>query len=214
MSKPIAHSANVNPCSSWSKPFHKSQTPILKSNSIFYQNNQNQPLTTIGEIMKNTFKQISTVTILALSLITTNAAAADKSSEGKELAEMSFESVKRADRDFVDMGEMEIFRDSLFFSMDQDDNLKLTFDEFFEWDYGFKRIAEETGKQKEYLTAMKIMFAFWDLNGDGNLSETEHRRALIRDFQRADLDNNAVLSKPEFFGAFSMNIAFKAALKD
>lgn len=164
--------------------------------------------------MKNTFKQISTAAFLALSLMANNAIAADKSTEGRELAEMSFESVKRADRDFVDMGEMELFRDSLFFSMDQDDNTKLTFDEFFEWDFGFKRIAEETGKQKEYLTAMKIMFAFWDLNGDQQLSESEHRRALTRDFRRADLNNDAILSKPEFFGAFSMNIALRAALKD
>lgn len=165
--------------------------------------------------MKNYLKQIGVASIFALAtLASTTAFSAENSREGKELAEMSFESIKRADRDFLDMGEMEIFRGSLFVSMDQDDNASLTFDEYFEWDYGFKLIAEETGKQKEYLTAMKIMFALWDLNGDGKITETEHRQGLVRDFQRADLNNDAVLTKPEFFGAFSMNIAFKAALKD
>lgn len=165
--------------------------------------------------MKNYLKQITAVSIFALATFASSTIfAAENTSEGKELAAMSFESIKRADRDFLDMGEMEIFRDSLFVSMDQDDNASLTFDEFFEWDYGFKLIAEEAGKQREYLTAMKIMFALWDLSGDGQITETEHRLALVRDFQRADLNHDAVLSKPEFFGAFSMNIAFKAAIKD
>lgn len=165
--------------------------------------------------MKNSLqKTLATVTLTAALTLTSSAFAADNGSEGKELAKMSFESIKRADRDFVDMGEMEIFRGSLFFSMDQDDNESLSFDEFYEWDYGFKLIAEEQNKQKEYLTAMRIMFAFWDLNGDGQLTDGEHRIALVRDFQRADLNNDAILTKPEFFGAFSMNIAFKAALAD
>ncbi|MGL1919879.1 MAG: hypothetical protein OCD03_02515 [Hyphomicrobiales bacterium] len=165
--------------------------------------------------MKNHLKQITLASVFAFATLTSSTVfSAENTTEGKELAEMSFESIKRADREFLDMGEMEIFRGSLFVSMDQDDDTNLTFDEFFEWDYGFKLIAEEAGKQKEYLTAMRIIFALWDLNGDGQLTETEHRQALVRDFQRADLNNDAILSKPEFFGAFSMNIAFKAALKD
>lgn len=165
--------------------------------------------------MKHIFKQLTTASLLTFGLLTASTTfAAPKEPEGKQLAEMSFESIKRSDRDFLDMGEMEIFRGSLFVSMDQDDNASLSFDEYFEWDYGFKRIAEETGKQKEYLTAMKIMFALWDLNGDKMITEPEHRIGLVRDFQRADLNNDAILTKPEFFGAFSMNIAFKAALSD
>lgn len=165
--------------------------------------------------MKNHLTQITATCALIIGLLSTPLVfAADNTPEGKGLAAMSFESIKRSDRDFVDLSEMEIFRGSLFFSMDQDDNNNLTFDEYFEWDYGFKLIAEEAGKQKEYLTAMKIMFAFWDLDGDGKLTDSEHKRALVRDFQRADLNNDNVLTKPEFFGAFSMNIAFKAALSD
>ncbi len=165
--------------------------------------------------MKNYMKQVTAASIITLIALTgTTAFSAGKTNEGKELAKMSFESIKRADRDFLDMGEMELFRDSLFVSMDQDDNSSLSFEEYFEWDYGFKLIAEKAGKQKEYLTAMKIMFALWDLDGDGQLTEAEHRQTLARDFQRADLNHDAVLSKPEFFGAFSMNVALKAALKD
>ena len=60
---------------------------------------------------------------------------------------------------------------------------------------------------------MRVVFAFWDRNGDGELSRTEHRQSLVTDFRRADLDNNMTIDKNEFLTGFSMNIAARAALE-
>lgn len=164
--------------------------------------------------MKNTFKKLSITSILGAALLLSPATTLANSSEGKALAEMSFESVRRDGKDYITPEEVEIFRGSLFLSMDQDDNNSLSFEEYFEWDYGFKLIAEETGKEKEYLTALKIVFALWDLDGDRNLTNEEHKTAVSFDFKRADFNKNQKLEKSEFLGAFSINIALRAALKD
>lgn len=165
--------------------------------------------------MSKLYNKTFAATLLALGLFASSSSfAAQKTSEAKELAEMSFESARRDNKDHITLVEVEEFRNSLFLSMDQNDSNSLSFDEYFEWDYGFKLIAEQQGKQKEYLTALKIIFALWDLNGDQSLTNEEHKAAMVTDFKRSDLNNNAKLEKSEFLGAFSINIALRAALKD
>lgn len=53
---------------------------------------------------------------------------------------------------------------------------------------------------------------FWDRNGDGVISRTEHRQSLNFDFQRADTDNDALLTEDEFTGGFSVMVALRAAI--
>ena len=65
--------------------------------------------------------------------------------EGKELAELVFESIDQAGRGYVDMGEFTNFGGDVFYSMDQDEDGKVTLDEFMAWSFGASVIAEEEG---------------------------------------------------------------------
>ncbi|MEL6465284.1 MAG: hypothetical protein AAFQ58_09975 [Pseudomonadota bacterium] len=44
------------------------------------------------------------------------------------------------------------------------------------------------------------------------ISRTEHRQSLNFDFQRADTDNDALLTEDEFTGGFSVMVALRAAI--
>ena len=81
------------------------------------------------------------------------------------------------------------------------------------WDFGYSVLAEELGKGLAYRTAMKIVFAVQDRDGNGEISRIEWRKAGLRDFRRADLNDDAVLTKEEFLNGFLVTTAIKAALK-
>lgn len=147
---------------------------------------------------------------LALALAIPGAAFAQ---EGKALAELSFESVDTAGRGYVDLGEFTNFGGDVFVSMDSDDNGKIVLDEFMNWGFGMAQVAEDMDQQRAYDTARRVVFAFWDRNGDGEMSRTEQRQSLVSDFQRADLDNDMTLDKDEYLNGFSINVALRAALK-
>lgn len=147
--------------------------------------------------------------IAALSIPTISAA---QQSEGQRLAQLAFASADTSDRGYIDQGQFHSFGSDVFTSMDSDDNKKLTLKEFLSWDYGMKPLAEEVGREAAYETALRVVFAFWDRNGDNMISKTEHRLSMNFDFQRADTDNNAVLSRDEFTSGFSVMVALRAAI--
>ena len=60
---------------------------------------------------------------------------------------------------------------------------------------------------------MKVVYGFWDRNGDGSITEGEHRKAIVADIERADLNGDAVLDKSEFLRGFSVLVAIRAALQ-
>ena len=154
-------------------------------------------------------------TTLCLALTTAIAAvnpATAEESEGRRLAGLVFEKLDTAGRGYIDMGEFSNFGGDVFFSMDTDRNGKLVLAEFLSWDFGMRPAAEEAGREDAYDTALRVVFAFWDRNGDGEISRTEHRQSLSYDFQRADLDNDALLDRAEFLGGFTMNVALRAAI--
>lgn len=155
-------------------------------------------------------RQIITGVILGLALTTTASA---QESEGRALAELSFETVDRHEKGYLHLGDMEVTREEIFSSMDADESNSLELSEFLSWGYGFDNIAEDEGKLLAYRTALKVVYRFWDRNGDGKITPAEHRRAVNNDFFRADLNNNAILEKSEFLGGFSILVAIRAALK-
>ena len=140
-------------------------------------------------------------------------ALAQNASEGRELAELGFAAVDRHNVGYVNHGDMEAYRDLVFVSMDADDNGKIELPEFLVWDYGFSPLAEERDRVDALETAKKVVFSFWDRNGDGGITETEHRHVIIQDFRRADLDDNMLLTEEEFLNGFSIMVAFRAALR-
>jgi Ca2+-binding EF-hand superfamily protein len=96
--------------------------------------------------------------------------------------------------------------------MDIDQDLKLTLGEFLSFDVGMKPIAEKLGRLDSHETAMRVVFAFWDRNGDGQVSNSEMSRSLSYDFQRADLNDDARLTQGEFVTGFTIMVALRAAI--
>lgn len=158
-------------------------------------------------------KKIFAAALVASAVIAAPAAFAEEKSEGKQLAEMSFASVDRGGKGWVHVGDMEAFRSDVFTSMDYDSSNGISLDEFLSWDIGFDSLAEQANKADAYQTAMKIVFAFWDLNNDGVISESEHRKSVAADFARADLNSDAILSETEFLNGLSIMVAIRAAMK-
>jgi hypothetical protein len=148
-------------------------------------------------------------------LIATLAAPADataQSSEGRDLAKLAFQSVDKAERGYIDQGEFTNFGSGVFVSMDSNDDNKLSLGEFLSWGFGMELVAEEAGRAAAYDTAMRVVFAFWDRDGDNEITRTEHRQSLLADFRRADADSDAVLTEEEFLLGFSVNVAARAAI--
>ncbi|WP_371169534.1 EF-hand domain-containing protein [Aliiroseovarius sp. 2305UL8-7] len=152
--------------------------------------------------------------VLALTLpLFAQASFAETKPEGRNLAELSFASVDANGNGFIDMGENSNYGGDVFYSMDADDNGRLTEEEFLGWGFGYGSLAEESDKELAYRTALRVVFSFWDRDADGEITPTEHRKSLARDFQRADLDDDALLSESEYVRGFSVLVAIRAALK-
>lgn len=153
---------------------------------------------------------------IAAALVTTMLGApaiAEDMTEGRALAELSFEALDTTGKGYLHQGDMEEVRKNIFTSMDADESNSLEEEEFLSWGYGFQAIAEAEDKQLAYRTALRVVYSFWDRNSDGKITPAEHRRAVLVDFDRADLNDNSILEKAEFLGGFSVLVAIRAALK-
>ena len=158
--------------------------------------------------------QISLFFLAGFGVAVTSPALADsQKTDGQVTSELTFSSIDRHSNGYIHQGDLEAYRSDVFVSMDYDDNKRVTYDEFAAWNPGFSALAEERGKSDAYVTATKIVFAFWDRDGDGEITESEMRHAMIADFRRADIDDNAVLTEDEFLRGFTIIVAMKAAIR-
>lgn len=153
------------------------------------------------------------ILLTALSLAFSSAAIAEQKSKGRALAELSFDSMDDSKKGFLHQGDMEEGRINIFASMDYNENDSLDLGEFLEWDFGFVNIAQDANKLIAYRTALKVIFNLWDRNADGKITQIEHRQAVVRDFNRADINHDGLLDKGEFILGFSVLVAIRAALK-
>ncbi|MCR9136361.1 MAG: signal transduction protein [Alphaproteobacteria bacterium] len=141
------------------------------------------------------------------------ALADDQKTDGRLTSELTFSAIDRHDNGYIHQGDLEAFRSDVFASMDYDDDKRVTYEEFAAWDPGFSALADEKGKSDAYVTATKIVFAFWDRDRDGEITESEMRHAMNADFRRADIDDDAVLTEDEFLNGFIIIVAIKAAIR-
>lgn len=137
----------------------------------------------------------------------------DNKTKGRLTSELTFSAIDRHSNGYIHQGDLEVFRSDVFTSMDYDDNGRVTYEEFAAWDPGFSLLAEEKHKTGPYKTAIKIVFAFWDRDADGEITESEMRHAMIADFRRADINDDAVLTEDEFLNGFIIIVAIKAAFR-
>lgn len=158
--------------------------------------------------------------LLSLSLMGGIACATNSSekttgqSEGQRLAYLAFTSVDENGDGEIDLGEMEKQRRSVLHSQDSNDNGVIELQEFLAWDYGFQNLAKDKNREHAYVTALKLVHHFRDRDGNGSISNTEHRLATIADFNRADDNHDAILTREEFANGFSILAAIRVALKD
>ncbi|MEM0898401.1 MAG: signal transduction protein [Pseudomonadota bacterium] len=149
---------------------------------------------------------------IILGLANTSLAQTPCPTAGCELAETIFGSIEDNPDGNVDLGEFVAFGKTVFTSMDTDENASISFAEYGEWDPGFEVLAEEAGREDEFETAKKILFAFWDRDGSKTISQQEFHQAMTVDFRRADIDQNAFLTRDEFLLGYIVNVAYRSAL--
>lgn len=123
------------------------------------------------------------ICVLVLASSTASVAQSDEKTPGRELAEIIFGSMEISPTSGADMGEFVSFGSDIFVSMDYDDNGSVNLEEFTTWDFGFNFIAEDEGQQRAYETAQKIVFAVWDHDGDGDISQREYHKSMVSDFR-------------------------------
>ena len=131
---------------------------------------------------------------------------------GRVLAELVYGSMEDNPSGAIDLGEFVAFGRDIFTSMDYDDNGSITPEEFTQWDFGFSFIAEDTGQQRAYEAAQKIIFAIWDHDANGEITTREYHKSMVSDFGRADIDDDAFLSQDEFLSGYLINVAYRAAI--
>lgn len=149
---------------------------------------------------------------LFLALPIAAIAQSDAPTPGRDLAELIYGSIEDNPNGAADMGEFVNFGQDIFVSMDYDEDGSVDLGEFTEWDFGFNFIAEDEGQQRAYVTAQKILFAFWDRDANGLISRSEYHTAMAADFRRADTDDDAFLTRDEFLRGYVINVAYRAAI--
>lgn len=163
--------------------------------------------------MKFFAKVVVASCLLALAPAQALAQSDEPGAQGRVVGNAIFDTMDGAGRGAVHMGEIEEFRASVFLGMDGDENRRVSYEEFALWDPGFAQVAAELGRSEAYSTASKIIFAFWDRNGDGDLNDAEMRLAMTSDFRRADLDDDGLLTREEFIQGFPIMVAMRAAIR-
>lgn len=158
-------------------------------------------------------RQFAVPAFLALTMLALPAMADDDKTPGRMTAELTFASIDTDGKGYAHLGDMERFRLNTFLSMDTDGDGRITYAEFSAWDPGFAEVAEAEGRPDAVTTATRIIFSIWDRNGNGALTQAEHRFAVTTDFRRADLDDDGTLTEAEFLGRFSMIVALRAAIR-
>ncbi|MEO9825139.1 MAG: hypothetical protein ABJF50_12055 [Paracoccaceae bacterium] len=156
---------------------------------------------------------LNSISKLALAvLIATPLQVSAQENEGRRIAEDSFKFIAGSERGWIDQGTFLKAGGDVFAAMDYDQDLKLTLGEFLVFDIGMREVAEKAGRLDAHETAMRVVFAFWDRDGDGQVSSSEHKRSLSYDFQRADIDDNARLNLDEYISGFTVMVALRAAI--
>ena len=157
-------------------------------------------------------KSLTNTCAMLLALASPAMAQSDAATPGRELAEVIYGTIEGDPSVGIDMGEFISFGQNIFVSMDYDESGSVNLEEFTNWDFGFNFIAQDGGQERAYQTAQKVIFAMWDHNADGEITKGEYQKSMVWDFRRADVDDDAFLTKDEFLRGYIVNVAYRAAL--
>jgi hypothetical protein len=150
-------------------------------------------------------------TAFLASLAITSPAIADETA-WKEISGLAFGTIDNDESGAVTPGEFSSFGDDVFLSMDGDESGSLSLAEFYNWGFGMHEAAKDAGQTKAFKTAMRVVFALWDRNGDEQVTVEEYRQSIGFEFMRADVDQDRRLSEPEYLSGFSVVVAAHSAI--
>lgn len=131
----------------------------------------------------------------------------------QDIGEAAFVSSDRNQDGVIDDEELETMANSMFVSMDYDDDRTVTQEEFNQWDFGLVTTSKREGTEAEFETAKRILFALHDLDSNVVIDQDEHISSLKLAFQRADQDASDSMEKDEYAERFLPNIIFRAAME-
>lgn len=151
---------------------------------------------------------IATLSLPAVALALPGSAHAQNS--GRELAQITFSSTDQNGDGVLTVSEVSEMAQNIALSMDTNGDQTLSLPEFLDWDFGFHYLAEQEDTADRYAGVKRIMFALQDLNSDGSIDPTEARITTFWSFDRADLDNDRVLSEDEYLNAWMPILVMKA----
>lgn len=157
-------------------------------------------------------RNLTSTCALLLALAGAGMAQSEEKTPGRELAELIYGSFEENPDSAADMGEFVNFGQDIFVSMDANENGSIYLSEFKDWDFGFDFIAKDEDQEHAYQTAQKIIFANWDHNGDGSITQQEYHKSMVWDFRRADTNNDAFLTRDAFLRGYVINLAYRAAI--
>ena len=134
-------------------------------------------------------------------------------SKGEHFAMREFDKIDIGKKGHLDTRDIENYRTNIFIAMDTDGSNDLVLNEFTDIDYGFFEAADKTNSRSAYDTALKTIFLLWDRDGNGKVSESEHRYASNKDFERIDINHNNIIEETEYLNGFSFLVAVRSALQ-
>ena len=108
--------------------------------------------------------------------------------------------------------EIDQYRGLVMLSQDADDDGIVSFDEYMAWDMGWRAIAEARGSASSLRDARTAVFAFWDKDGNGQLSPAEQMMSQTTDFYTATGNTNRPLDFDSFAGRLRIIAEMNAAL--
>lgn len=148
------------------------------------------------------------MTVAVLGFLTGPAMALD--AELETLNRTVFETIDLNGDNRLSLREVDLFRQNVMLSQDHNDDGAVTAEEHFEWDLGWRFLAEKRGVADLLAKARRDVFEAWDRNGDGLLDTDEQTLSQSTDFYSAAASG----SSPLTFEQFTTNLRIIAAMND
>ncbi|EIM30232.1 EF-hand domain-containing protein [Microvirga lotononidis] len=125
---------------------------------------------------------VVTAIVVAAMATQTVAAQGDRASDFERALRALFDSIDRNGDGLIDGAETRRFADATFATLDADGNLRLTYTEFQQFDFGLGALAERHDRQKLYADARERIWQRWR-----HPRPREVTRAAFRQHLRGDL---------------------------
>lgn len=130
---------------------------------------------------------------------------------GRAIAEAIAAQVDADSDGFIDLAELDAAAEEAMAAIDRNDDGRMTRGELMSWQMGMAELAAFRDRAASYETVMAFVFDIFDRDNDSIVSPEEHRAAVLRSYDYADLDEDGRLTIEEYLGGFIFNVAMRSA---